>query len=125
MLLEETEVVVDVADQAGPARQQEHGTDAARAEPLDPIGELVVDVARGDHRLFAFRFGRVLDAVEDSLLAITETFAVALSRLLAIAFSGLLGESGSHSKTSEVWNSEDLNLTQLFHKLRGFSSIFR
>ena len=33
MPLEDMEVVVDVADQADPARQQKHGTDAARARP--------------------------------------------------------------------------------------------
>src|ERR1700722_17303725 len=39
MPLEVMEVVVDVADQADPARQQVHGADAARGEALDAIGE--------------------------------------------------------------------------------------
>ncbi len=38
-------------------------------ETLDAIGEFVVDVAGGDHRLFAFRPGAVRDAVEDSAAA--------------------------------------------------------
>lgn len=58
-------------------------------------------------------------------LAVAEDPAVAFSRLLAVAFSGLPGESSSHSKVSAVWNSEDVFLPQLFHKLRGFSSFYR
>ena len=63
--------------------------------------------------------------IEDPPLAVAEDPAVAFSRLLAVAFSGLLGESSSHSKVSAVWNSEDVFLPQLFHKLRGFSSFYR
>ena len=44
MALEEMEVVVDVADQAGAASQQEHGADAAGDEALDALGQFVVDV---------------------------------------------------------------------------------
>ena len=65
MPLEDMEVVVDVADQADPARQQVHGADAARGEALDAIGEFVVDVVGGHHRLIAFRSGAVRDAIED------------------------------------------------------------
>ncbi len=46
-------------------------------------------------------------------------------RRMNLAFSGLLGESSSHSKVSAVWNSEDVFLPQLFHNLRGFSSFYR
>ena len=110
-------MVVDVVDQAGAARQQEHGADAARREPPDAIGQFVVDVGGGHHGLIAFRSGPILDTVEDSTLAFLEDPAV--------AFSGLLGDSGSHSKTSVGWNSEDVLAPQLFQILRGFSSFFQ
>ena len=55
MALEDVEVVVDIADQADPPCQQQHGTDSPGIQALDAIGELVVDVAGGDHRLFAFQ----------------------------------------------------------------------
>ena len=55
MPLEDMEVVVDVADQADPARQQVHGADAPRSEALDAIGDFVVDVGGGHHRLIAFQ----------------------------------------------------------------------
>ena len=45
---------------------RQHGTDAAGGEALDAIGEFVVDVAGGHHRLFAFWSGAIRDAVEDS-----------------------------------------------------------
>src|SRR5512132_4092749 len=125
MAFEEMEVVVDVVDQADPARQEEHGADAACGEAPDAIGQLIVDVGGGHHGLIAFRSGPIEDSFEDPPLAFAEDPAVAFSRLLAVAFSGLLGESSSHSKVSAVWNSEDVFLPQLFHKLRGFSSFYR
>ena len=108
MAFEEMEVVVDVADQADPARQQEQGADAACGEALDTIREFVVDVVGGHHRLIALGSGPVLNAVEDSLPTFPESSEVAFSLLVAVAFSGLLGDSSSHSKTSRVWNSEDV-----------------
>ena len=69
--------------------------------------------------------GRFEDSVEDPPLALPENSAVAFSGLLAVVFSGLLGESSSHSKASLVWNSEDVFPTQLFQKIRGFLSYFR
>jgi hypothetical protein len=63
MALEEMEVVVDIGDQADSARQQQHGTDSPGIEPLDAIGEFIVDVASGSHRLFAFQPRSILDAV--------------------------------------------------------------
>ena len=48
MPLEDMEVVVDVADQAGSARE-EHVADAARGEVLNAIGEFVVDLVGGNH----------------------------------------------------------------------------
>ena len=117
--------MVDVADQADPARQQVHGADAASGEALDAIGEFVVDVVGGHHRLIAFRSGAVLDAIEDLALTLTESSAVAFPGFLGVAFSGLLGDSSSHSKASECWNSEDVFSPPLFQILRGFSSFFR
>jgi hypothetical protein len=124
MPFEEMEVVVDVADQADPPRQQEHGADTAGTEALDAIGEFVVDVVGGRHRQFAFGSGPVLDAVEDSLVTLPESSAVAFMGRLAVAFPGRLGESGSHSKASVDWNSEDVLSPLLFENLRGFSSDF-
>ena len=49
MHLEQMKIVVDVVDQAGLLSQEEHGADAAGAEPLDAIGQFVVDIARGHH----------------------------------------------------------------------------
>jgi hypothetical protein len=125
MAFEEVKVLVDVPDQADPPRQQEHGTDATGIEALDAIGEFVVDVVGGHHRLFAVGSGPVLDAIEDSLPTFTKSSAVALPGLLAVAISARLGDSGRHSKTSESWNSEDVFSPQLFQILRGFSSFFR
>ena len=79
MPLEEVEVGVDVVDQPDPASQQEHGADAAGAEALDAIGQLVVDVGGGHHG-FVSRSGPgpILDAVEDPPLALVEDPAVAV-----------------------------------------------
>jgi hypothetical protein len=125
MPLEDMEVVVDVADQTSPARQEEHGADAARGEALNAIGEFVVDVVGGNHWPFALRSGPVLDAIEDPLPALTESSAVAFPGSLGVAFSGFLGDSRSHSKAPEGWNSEDVFSPPLFQILQGFSSFFR
>src|SRR5271163_1794316 len=100
MPLEDMKVVVDVADQADPARQQMHGADAARGEALDAIGEFVVDVFGGHHRLIAFRAGAVRDTIEDPALTFAESSLVAFPGFLAVAFSGFLGDSSIHSKAS-------------------------
>ena len=125
MAFEEMEVVVDVADQAGLARQQEHGAEAAGTEALHPIGQLVMDVGCGHHGLIAFRTGAIHDAIEHPWLAFPKEIAVSFSRRVAVAFWGLLGDSRSHSKASVSWNSDGILTSQLFQKLRGFSSFFR
>jgi hypothetical protein len=84
-----------------------------------------VDVGGGHHGLVAFGSRTILDACEDSAPAFAKNPAVAFPGLLAVVFSGLLGESSSHSKVSVVWNIEEVFLPQLFEKLRGFSSFFR
>ena len=122
---EEVEVVVEVADQADLACRQEHGADAARGEALNALGQFIVDAGGGHHGQVAFGSGMILDAVEESAPAFAENPAVAFSRLLAVVFSGLFGESSSHSKVSVVWNSEDVFQPQLSQKFRGFSSFFR
>jgi hypothetical protein len=81
-----------------------------------------MDVGRGQHGLIAFGAGAVLDAIEDSLATFAEDSAVPFTGLVALVFSGLAGDSSSHSKTSVVWNSEDVFLPQLFQNLRGLSS---
>jgi hypothetical protein len=124
MPLEEVEIAVDVVDQAGPARQQEHGTDATRSEALDAIGNLVLDVAGGHHGSIALGFVPILDAIEDSPLAIVESSLVAFSSLVTVAFPGLFGDSSTHSKAPLEWNSEDVLLPPLFQKPREFSSFF-
>jgi hypothetical protein len=115
--------MIDVADQADSAGEQEHGADTASGEALDTIGEFVVNVAGGYHGLFTLWPGPVLDPVEDSLLAFMKSSAVTFS-FLAVAFSGFLGDSSSHSKASECWNSDDVFPPPLFQILRGFSSFF-
>jgi hypothetical protein len=45
------------------------GPDAAGRDGPSPIGDLVVDVGGGHHRLMAFHTGLILDAAEDSPLA--------------------------------------------------------
>ena len=49
MHLEQMKIGVDVADQADPVRQEQHGADAAGAEALDAIGQFIVDVGGGHH----------------------------------------------------------------------------
>jgi hypothetical protein len=124
MLLEEVEVAVDLVDQAGPACQQEHGADSACGESLDAAGEFIMDVVGGHHGPIAFGLVAIRDAFEDPLATFAEGPAIAFSSRVGVAFSGLLGESSSHSKASVVWNSEDVLSPPLFHELRGFSSFF-
>jgi hypothetical protein len=122
---EDVKLGVDVADQAGRACQEEHGTDAAGREALDSVGQLIVDVCGGDHGLVAFGSLLILDALEDSVLAFAEDPALPFSVIPGVAFSGLLGDSGTHSKASVDWNCEDVFSPLLFQNLRGFSSFFR
>jgi hypothetical protein len=67
-----------------------------------------VDVGGGHHGPFAIGFGPILDAFEDPSLPIAEDPAVALAAILGVASLGLLGDSGSHSKTSLDWIDEDV-----------------
>src|SRR4051794_11342671 len=125
MAFEEVEVAVDVADQAGGVGQQEHGADAAGGEAVGAFGELIMDVGGGHHGAWGFGPGSILDAAEDSPPPLSEEIAVAFAAFLGVAIAAALGESGSHSKTSEAWNSDDMCEPKLFQELRGFSSVFR
>jgi hypothetical protein len=90
VFLQDVEVVVDVTDQANPPREQQQRTDSSRIEALDPIGELVVNVTRGDHRLFAIWRGTICNTVEDSPLSISQTSANVFAGTSAGAFRGFL-----------------------------------
>src|SRR5208283_1795613 len=125
MPFEEMEIAVDIADQPGPASQQVEGADSASGKTLNAVRQFVVDVGSGHHGLFAFWSGVILDAIEDPPLAFVENSAIAFTRLLTVAFSGLSGDSMTHSKASVGWNSEEVFLSPLFHNLRGFSSFFQ
>ena len=124
MALEEMEVVVDITDQPDPPCQQQHGTDSPGVETLDAVGELIVDVARGDHRLFAFQPWSILDAVHDSLATLVQPTTVVIAGAFTGAFWRFPRYSGSHSKTSFVLNDEDVFLPLLFQNYRRFSSLF-
>jgi hypothetical protein len=115
-------IAVDVTDQAGLASHQKHCADSAGTEAVDPSGQLIMDVGGGHHGLMAFGSGTVRDAIEDSLATLSEDSAISFSGLVALVFSGLPRDSSSHSKTSVVWNIEDVFLPQLLQNLRRFSS---
>src|SRR3954449_10108358 len=66
--------------------------------------------------------GRFLDAVGDPASALSEDPADAFPPRVGVASSGLLGDSGSHSKTSGHRNSEDVYDPPLSRDFRGFSS---
>ena len=105
---EEMKLLIDVLDQSGSASDQQHGADATHPQPLDSLGEFIVDIVGGDHGRSPFRSGPILDAFEDSPLALAE----------------FLKDSGVHSKASLFRNLEDVLLPQLFQNSRRFSSFF-
>ena len=94
------------SDQADLPGQEVDGPDAAGCDGPGPVGDLVVDVGGGHHRLVAFDAGLVLDAAEDSPLASVQ---------LAV-------DIGVHSKTSWGRTVEGCEVPRLFAKTRGFSS---
>jgi hypothetical protein len=67
--LEQVEALVDVPDEPEPLCQEVHRPDAARCDRPGPIGDLVVDIGGGHHRLTRFDAGLVLDPAGDSPLA--------------------------------------------------------
>src|SRR5438034_1042930 len=105
MDLEQMEMVVDVADQARLASQQQHGADAARGEAPDALAQLIMDVAGGHHGLLAFGAGPMSDAVEESPPAFPQESAIASSPLLAVASAGLVQHNNHHSKPSVTWKN--------------------
>jgi hypothetical protein len=105
---EEMEAAVDVADQPGAADDQEHGADSAAGQVSNPVGQLLLDVAGGEHGTLPFRRGPILDSLEASPLALPQ----------------LVQDSRVHSKASVAWSIEDMYRSQLFQEHRGFSSLF-
>ena len=105
--LEQVEALVDVANQPELAGQEVDGPDAAGGDAPDLLGDLVVDIGGGHHRLVAFDAGLILDPAEDSPLASVQ---------LAV-------DIGVHSKTSWRRTVEACEVPRLFAKTRGFSSV--
>ena len=104
--LEEVEVLVDVVDQPGLPGQEVDRPDAAGCDGMDLVGEFVVDVGGGHHRLRSFDAGLVLQASGDAALASGE----------------LSADTGVHSKTSWWRTIEGREVPRLFAETRGFSS---
>src|SRR5512135_274676 len=83
------------------------GTDAARGDAPDLLGDLVADVGGGQHRLGALDAGFVLQSAEDPPLASGE----------------LSVDTGVHSKTSWLRTGEGRESPRLFAETGGFSSL--
>src|SRR5205085_5751153 len=86
--------------------QEVDSPDAARCDGTGPIGDLVMDIGGGHHRLTPFDAGLVLDSAGDSSLAVCE----------------LSVDTGSHSKTSWGRTVGACEVPRLFARTRGFSS---
>jgi hypothetical protein len=67
--LQEVEAPIDVIDQPQLPCQEVHRPDPAGCDRPDLLGDLVVDVGGGHHRLVSFHTGPVLQSTEDSPLA--------------------------------------------------------
>ena len=78
MHLEQVKIGVDVADQAGPTRQEEHGADAAGAEPLDAIAQFIVNIARGHHGYGRSALRRIGQSFQNSPLPFLEVSSCVL-----------------------------------------------
>jgi hypothetical protein len=124
MPLEHMDHVINIADQARPLSQQQHGADAASAKALNTLTQLVVDVAGRDHGLVAFGAGAIRNAVEDSPPASPQEPAKAFIALAAIALRDFFRDNHHHSKPSVAWKNEDIPQPPLFQDLRAFSSFF-
>src|SRR5512135_288735 len=104
MPLQEVEVPVDVLDQSDLAGQEVDGPEATGGNATDLLGDLIVDVRGGHHRLGMFDAGLVLQAAKDSPLATVQ----------------LVMDTGVHSKTSWRRMDEASQAPRLFAKTRGF-----
>src|SRR4051812_35261596 len=100
------EAVVDVPDEPESLGQEGGGPDPAGCDCPGPVGDSVVDVGGGHHRLVPFDAGLVLDPAEDAPLASVQ---------LAV-------DIGVHSKTPWWRTTEACEAPRLFAKTRGFSS---
>src|SRR4051794_22621207 len=98
--LEQVEALVDVVDQPDLAGQEMDGTDAAGCDAPDLLGDLIVNVGGGHHRLRAFDARLVLDTAQDSPLASVQ----------------LAMDTGVHSKTS--WRRRVKGVNHLDYSLK-------
>jgi hypothetical protein len=89
MRFKEVEIGVDVGDQAGPARQKQHGADVTGTQPLDTIGQFLVDIGGAHHGLGPLGPRRIDESAVNSSPVFRER-----SRLASVAF---FSESSSHS----------------------------
>jgi hypothetical protein len=96
--LQEVEALVDVVDQADLAAPEMDGPDAAGSDGPSPLGDLIVDVRGGHHRLGAFGPGLVLQSAEDLPLASGESAM----------------DTGVHSRTSSRRRVEVCQVLRLF-----------
>jgi hypothetical protein len=124
MHLEKMEVVDDVIHQARRPRYREHGTDAASGHTLDAIGGFVMDVGSSLDRNVGLGLGRLSESPQNSPLPLLQEPLVTFLIPLAVAFPHYVGESGSHSKPSDGWSSEDVFQSPLFQNPRRFSRFF-
>jgi hypothetical protein len=102
--LQEVEALVEVVDQADPSGQEVDRPDAAGGDRPSAVGQLVVDVGGGRHRLGSFD-GPVLQSAKDSPLASVQPAM----------------DTGVHSKTSWWRIDEAGQVPRLFARTRGFS----
>ena len=73
--LEQVQAVVDGVDEAELAGQGVDGADAAVADAAGAVGDLVVDVAGGEHRLAAAAQVGLVEAALDAALAVGQLLA--------------------------------------------------
>jgi hypothetical protein len=68
--LEQVQAAVDGVDEADPACQGVHGTDAAAADTAGAVGDLIVDVAGGEHGPLAVGCVRPVETALEAPLAV-------------------------------------------------------
>ena len=75
MNLEQVQLVIDGIDQADLAGQDVKGADAAMGQSAAALGDLVVDVGRGEHGPVHSTQTRFVEAALDSALAVCQLAA--------------------------------------------------
>jgi hypothetical protein len=101
---QQVEAFVDALDQPDPPGQEVDGPDAPGGDGPGPVGQLVVDVGGGQHRLVALDAGSVLQPAEDSPLAAVQPAAA---------------DTGVHSRTSWGRRVEGRESPRLSAESRG------